>query len=179
MTNAAPPGGETRPPRAAQPPPSDGSGDRLQPAGGVTSDGARMPRPRLLRGLGYGVGMALVFTLGWVVLKAILDLSIGLVVLAGAAGWLTGTAVALGAEPGTLRRQRSTVLLAVAVCIGIWFVGTYAAYVTSLAILPESTLDLMGRMANAPFLEAAGASFLPAGPLELLALVFFGWLGAR
>ena len=69
--------------------------------------------------------------------------------------------------------------LAVAVCIGIWFVGTYAAYVTSLAILPESTLDLLGRMANAPFLDVVGASFIPAGPLELLALVLFGWLGAR
>lgn len=123
--------------------------------------------------------MAIVFTAAWIVLKSILDLSIGLVVLAAAAGWLTGTAVALGAEPGTLRRQRKTVLLAIAVCIGMWVVGTYAAYVTSLAILPESTLDLLGRMANAPFLEVIGASFIPAGPLELVALALFGWLGAR
>ena len=70
-------------------------------------------------------------------------------------------------------------LLAVAVCVGIWVVGTYAAYVTSLAILPESTLDLLGRMANAPFVDVVGASFIPAGPLELLALALFGWLGAR
>lgn len=123
--------------------------------------------------------MAVVFVLGWIVLKSILDLSVGLVVLAAAAGWLTGTAVALGAEPGTLRRARSTVALAIAVCIGIWFAGTYAAYVTSLAILPESTLDLMGRMANAPILDVVGASFIPAGLLELAALALFGWLGAR
>ena len=123
--------------------------------------------------------MGLAFVVGWIILAAILDLSVGLVVLAAVAGWLTGTAVALGAEPGSLRRQRSTVLLAVAVCVGIWFAGTYAAYLTSLAILPSSSLDLLGRMANAPFLEVVGASFIPAGPLELLALVLFGWLGAR
>jgi predicted secreted protein len=123
--------------------------------------------------------MAFAFIVAWVVLKSILDLDLGLVMLAAAAGWLTGTAVALGAEPGTLRRQRSTVILAVAVCVGIWLVGSYAAYVTSLAILPESTLDLAGRMANAPFLEVVGASFVPAGPLELAALALFGWLGAR
>jgi hypothetical protein len=98
--------------------------------------------------------MAVAFVVGWVVLAAILDLTVGLVVLAAAAGWLTGTAVALGAEPGT-------------------------AYVTSLAILPASSLDLLARMTNAPFLEVVSASFVPAGPLELLALVIFGWLGAR
>lgn len=132
-----------------------------------------------MRGLWYGIGMAVVFVVAWAVLKAILDLSVGLVVLAAAAGWLTGTAVALGAEPGTFRRQRSTVLLAVAVCVGIWFVGSFAAYVTSLAILPESTLDLLARMANAPFLDVIGAGFIPGGPLELAALAIFGWLGAR
>jgi len=129
--------------------------------------------------LAYGLGMGLAFVVGWIILAAILDLSVGLVVLAAVAGWLTGTAVALGAEPGSLRRQRSTVLLAVTVCACIWLAGTYAAYLTSLAILPSSSLDLLGRMANAPFLDVVGASFIPAGPLELLALVLFGWLGAR
>jgi predicted secreted protein len=165
VTNAALPGGEIRTPRPAPPVPDGGQ------------DVAR--RPRLLRGLAYGIGMAITFTIVWVILKAILDLSVGLVVLAGAAGWLTGTAVALGAEPGTLRRQRSTVVLAVAVSVGIWFAGTYAAYVTSLAVLPESSLDLFGRMANAPFVDVVGASFLPGGPLELAALAVFAWLGAR
>jgi len=167
VTDAPLPGGETRPPRTVQRP------------SGVGSNAAPRPRPRLLRGLAYGLGMALAFVAGWVVLSSILDLSMGLVVLAAAAGWLTGTAVALGAEPGTIRRQRSTVVLAIVVSAGIWLVGSYAAYVASLAILPASNLDLVGRMANAPFLEVIGATFIPAGPLELLALVIFGWLGSR
>ena len=167
MTDAPLPGGETRPPRTVR-----------RPAG-ADSDAAPAPRPRLLRGLAYGLGMAAVFVVGWVVLASILDLAVGLVVLAAVAGWLTGTAVALGAEPGTIHRQRSTVLLAVMVSAGIWLVGSYAAYITSLAILPASSLDLMGRMANAPFLEVIGAAFIPAGPLELLSLALFGWLGAR
>ena len=123
--------------------------------------------------------MALVFVLGWILLAAILELRVGLVVLAAAAGWLIGTAVALGAEPGTLRRQRSTVLLAVGLCAGVWLVGTFAAYLVSLAILPASSVDLATRMANAPFLDPVAAAFLPGGLLELLALAGFGWLGAR
>jgi hypothetical protein len=123
--------------------------------------------------------MALLFVLVWTVMAAILDLSAGLVVLGAAAGWLTGTAVALGAEPGTMRRQRSTILLAVAVAIGIWIAGTALAYVVSLAILPGSTLDLLGRMANAPLLETVAVGFVPGGPLTLAALALFAWLGAR
>lgn len=173
MTNAALPGGETRPPEAARREPFE------RPGGAVATDPYGPARPHLLRGLAYGIGMAFIFVAGWILLKAILDLSAGLVFLAAMAAWLTGTAVALGAEPGTLRRQRSTVLLAVGICVGIWFVGTYAAYVTSLAILPESTIDLMARMANAPFLDGLGATFIPSGPLELIALALLGWLGAR
>ena len=123
--------------------------------------------------------MGLGFAIAWVLLESILDLSVGLVFLSAIAAWLTGTAVALGAEPGSFRRQRSTILLAIAVCLGIWVVGTCAAYVVSLAILPDSTLGLLERMANAPFLDGLAASFIPAGLVELVALALFGWLGAR
>jgi hypothetical protein len=78
-----------------------------------------------------------------------------------------------------MRRQRSTILLAVAVAIGIWIAGTALAYVVSLAILPGSTLDLLGRMANAPLLETVAVGFVPGGPLTLAALALFAWLGAR
>ena len=173
MTNAALPGGETGPPRTVERPTSGHPGGRGRDGG----EGA--VRPRLVRGLAYGVAMAIAFAFAWVVLKSILDLSVGLVFLSAIAAWLTGTAVALGAEPGSFRRQRSTVLLAIAVCLGIWFFGSYAAYVVSLAILPESTLDLFGRMANAPFLDVLAAGFIPGGPIELATLALFGWLGAR
>ncbi len=105
--------------------------------------------------------MGLGFAVAWVVLASILDLSVGLVFLSAIAAWLTGTAVALGAEPGSFRRQRSTILLAIAVCLGIWVVGTCAAYVVSLAILPDSTLDLLARMANAPFLDSIARQLHP------------------
>lgn len=171
MTNAALPGGETRPPgmssRPADHPSRDGRG------------GDRRAKPDLWRGLAYGIAMGLGFAVAWVVLESILDLSVGLVFLSAIAAWLTGTAVALGAEPGSFRRQRSTILLAIAVCLGIWVVGTSAAYVVSLAILPDSTLDLLARMTNAPFLDGLAASFIPGGLVELVALALFGWLGAR
>lgn len=172
MTNAALPGGETGPPRTRERPLSEHPGDQGR-------DRDEVARPRLLRGLAYGVGMAIAFAGAWVVLKSILDLSVGLVFLSAIAAWLTGTAVALGAEPGSFRRQRSTMLLAMAVCVGIWFFGSYAAYLVSLAILPESTLDLFGRMTNAPFVDVLAADFIPGGPIELATLAVFGWLGAR
>lgn len=173
MTNAALPGGETRPPGTTSRPVSD----RSEPDG--KGDGERRSQPNLWRALAYGVAMGLGFAVAWVVLESILDLSVGLVFLSAIAAWLTGTAVALGAEPGSFRRQRSTILLAIAVCLGIWVVGTCAAYVVSLAILPDSTLDLLARMANAPFLEGLAAGFIPGGLVELVALALFGWLGAR
>ena len=172
MTNAALPGGETRPPGTGSRPVHDPSGDE-------GSGGDRRAKPDLWRGLVYGIALGLGFAVAWVLLGSILDLSVGLVFLSAIAAWLTGTAVALGAEPGSFRRQRSTILLAIAVCLGIWVVGTCAAYVVSLAILPDSTLGLLERMANAPFLDGLAASFIPAGLVELVALALFGWLGAR
>jgi len=173
VTNAALPGGETRPPGTNSRP--IGEGDKY----GDDRGDERRSKPDLWRGLAYGVAMGLGFAVAWVVLASILDLSVGLVFLSAIAAWLTGTAVALGAEPGSFRRQRSTILLAIAVCLGIWVVGTCAAYVMSLAILPDSGLDLLARMANAPFLEGLAANFFPGGLIELLALALFGWLGAR
>lgn len=191
MTDAAPPDGT---PPARPPTPSGGETGRPWTAGvRRQGDADRAPGPRgdrqdsdgtsgrpdLRRGLFYGLGMAALFVLIWVLVAAILEIRVGVVVVAAMAGWLTGTAVALGAEPGTLRRQRSTVLLAVAVCLGTWLVGTWAAWLVSLAILPDSTLDLVGRMGNAPLLDVVGASLIPGGLLELAAVASFGWLGAR
>ena len=173
MTNAAIPGGETRPPGTNSRPVSD------RPKRDDDTGADRPARPDLWRGLAYGVAMGLGFAVAWVVLESILDLSVGLVFLSAIAAWLTGTAVALGAEPGSFRRQRSTIVLAIAVCLGIWVFGSYAAYVVSLAILPESTLDLLARMANAPFFDSLAADLIPGGLIELVALTVFGWLGAR
>ena len=115
MTNAALPGGETRPPGTSSRPVNDPSRDER--------GGDRQAKPDLWRGLAYGIAMGLGFAVAWVVLESILDLSVGLVFLSAIAAWLTGTAVALGAEPGSFRRQRSTILLAIAVCLGIWVWG--------------------------------------------------------
>ncbi len=138
-----------------------------------------MTSPNLERGLAYGVGMALPFAAAWAVGAAVLDLGAGLVLVAAIAGWLIGTAAALGAEPGTIRRTRGTVTLAVAVCLATWLAATVGAYLLGLAILPGSTLPFLERMANAPFLDTLAQQFLPLGPLELGAVAFSGWLGAR
>jgi len=138
-----------------------------------------MTMPNLRRGLAYGSGMALPFAAAWAVTAAVLDLGAGLVLVAAIAGWLIGTAAALGAEPGTIRRTRGTVTLAVAVSLATWLAATVGAYLLGLAILPGSTLPFLERMANAPFLDTLALQFLPLGPLELGALALFGWLGAR
>jgi hypothetical protein len=136
-------------------------------------------RPNLRRGLAYGVALALPFVATWAVAEAILDLGAGLIVVAAVAGWLVGTAVALGAEPGSLRRARSTIRVAVAVCLVIWPIATVAAYLLSRFILQGSDLSFLERIASTPILDYVGPQFLPLGPLELAALAFFGWLGAR
>ena len=138
-----------------------------------------MSGPDHVRGLTYGIAMAVPFAAVWAVGDAILDLGGGLVVVAAVAGWLIGTSVALGAEPGSVRRERGVVVLAVGVTLGTWVVATLGAYLISMAILPGSTLSLLERMANAPLLEFSASQFLPFGPLELGALALFGWLGAR
>ena len=136
-------------------------------------------RPNLRRGLAYGAALALPFVAFWAVAEAILDFGAGLIVVAAIAGWLTGTAVALGAEPGSLRRARSTLRLAVAVCLAIWPVAIVAAYLLSRFILQGSDLTFLERIASTPIVEYVGPQFLPVGPLELAALAGFGWLGAR
>jgi hypothetical protein len=138
-----------------------------------------MPRPDLLRGVAYGAAMALFFVVLWAIAAAVLEIGGALIVIAGVAGWLIGTAVALGAEPGSIRRTTNTVRIAVAVSLATWPVATIVAYLVSRAILQGSVLSFLDRIASTPFLDYAGPQFLPSGPLELAALAFFGWLGAR
>lgn len=123
--------------------------------------------------------MALPFAALWAVASAILDVGVGLVIVAAVAGWLIGTAVALGAEPGSFRRARTTVALAVAITLATWPVAIFVTYLVSRAILQGSTLSFLERVAQTPFLDFAAPQFLPAGPLEIAALALFGWLGAR
>ncbi|MGH2406742.1 MAG: hypothetical protein ACRDF7_01520 [Candidatus Limnocylindrales bacterium] len=136
-------------------------------------------RPDLRRGLGYGLALALPFAAAWAVAEAILDIGAGLLVLASVTGWLTGTAVALGAEPGSLRRRVATVRLAVVVCLATWPVATVGAWLLSRFVLQGSDLSFAERIASTPLLDYVGPQFVPFGPLELAALAFFGWLGSR
>ena len=138
-----------------------------------------MSGPNLRRGLAYGIAMGLPFAAAWAVASAVLDLGAGLLVVAAIAGWLLGTAVALGAEPGTMRRRRATTSLAVGLGLATWLAAVIGAYLLGLAILPGSTLPFLERLANAPFLESTAEQFLPLGPIELAVVAVCGWLGAR
>jgi hypothetical protein len=138
-----------------------------------------MSSPNFRRGLAYGIAMGLPFAAGWAVAAAVLDLGVGVVVVAAIAGWLIGTAVALGAEPGTVRRTRATTGLAIGLSLATWLAAVIGAYLLGLAILPGSTLPFVERLANAPFLESAAQQFLPFGPIELAVVAVSGWLGAR
>jgi hypothetical protein len=163
MTNPRRSGGETASPGRPLPAP------RPVPSG----------RPDRRRGLLFGAAMALPFVAVWALASAVLDVGGAVLVVAGAAGWLIGTAVALGAEPGSIRRSRGTVLLAMAVSLAAWPAATIAAWLLSRAILQASTLTFAERLAATPLLDFAGPQFVPLGPLELGVLALFGWLGSR
>lgn len=135
-------------------------------------------RPR--RGLALGTAAALVGAALWWLTGGLFDLSGGLVAVGVGVGWLVGTGVAYGTwgeAPHAPTRWLRT--LAVGLGLAAWLVGSLLVYVFELAVLPDSTLPLAGRIASTPFVQFTVQQFLPLGPLELGAIAIFAWRASR
>lgn len=99
--------------------------------------------------------------LAWAVLRGILDLSVGLLVVAGAGGW------AIGAGCRGMARGRA---LAGSLGLGSWLASLGLTWLVTRLVLPGSSLDLVERLAQTGFLEYTSQQ---AGVLELASLALF------
>ncbi|MFN8519249.1 MAG: hypothetical protein U0667_07655 [Chloroflexota bacterium] len=136
--------------------------------------------PDLARGLLLGVVVALVVALVAGLLRSILDVTLGLVVVAGAGGWLVGAAVRRGAWSGLAHRPSPTPeVLGLSLGAAAWVAALVSSWLVAMAILPGSARSFPDRLAATPFLDWLGPQ---VGLLDLLCLVLaavLGWMGAR
>lgn len=164
--------GDTRPPSLAQPP-----GDRYR---------SRVPveQPLATQTLARAAALGVVAVLGVAIvsalLRSILDINVGLLVLAGAGGWLVGAAVRVGAWSGRRHRASSApVLLAASFGLLTWVGGLVGAWLVSMAILPASSRTLPERLVDTPFLDWMSPQFSLLEAVELLLLVGVAWFAVR
>jgi hypothetical protein len=179
-------GGETQPPassRRLEHPPGDRYAGRPRPVadsgdGGRSS--VRAGSPRLGRGLRYGLALAVGVVVVWSVAAGLLDITWGLVVVAGLGGWLIGSAVSAGAwGVGEHEPDARVRMLAAGLGVATWLLGTFGAYLVALAILPGSTAPFAERIANAPFIDALATQFSLFDVAEVALLAVIAWRSAR
>lgn len=70
-------------------------------------------------------------------------------------------------------------LVAVALAVLAWALGTYLAYLWKLAAAADTTLPLAQRLADQAFAEWLLRQFTPIEALQILAIAFFAWRAAR
>ena len=163
--------GDVRPPLLAQPP-----GDRYRVAAPVTV----VERPRVARGVALGLAAALAVAVVCAVLRGILDLTVGIIAIAVAGGWVVGAAVRQGAWDGQPHRTSAVPVLIGAALGGLcWLAGLVGAWLVAMAILPGSSRTFTDRLAATPFLDWLSPQIGLADLLSLLLFVLFGAIGAR
>jgi hypothetical protein len=141
----------------------DGAAARpAEPAGDV---------PRHMRSLALGIAAAAMVALVMALMRAVLDLSVGLLAVAAFGGWAIGVAVLRGAwgrrphPPGS-----RGVLVALTLGAGTWVAWLVLTWLVALAIRPATTLPFLERVAETPFLDyiLPQLGLLEAGALVLL-----------
>ena len=170
--------GEVPPPgpgRLERPP-----GERDEVATGAASGVAPAARPRLPRGLAYGALAAAGGSLVWLVAAGVLELSGGLIVVAGVLAWVIGAAVRTGAWSGAAHAPDGRPgIIAIALGLLTWLAGTFLVYLYALATLPASSVSFAERLTAQPFLDWLAPQVIPLAPVELAAFVLVGWFAAR
>ena len=135
--------------------------------------------PSVARAAAAGALSAATLALAWGLAEGELGLDIGLLVLAAFGGWLVGASVRWGAWRGRDRRRVTGLrALAATLAILVWPVAQAAAWVATRATLPESSLDLAGRLASTPYLTFVGDTVGPAALAEVFLLGLIAWLAA-
>lgn len=119
----------------------------------------------------YAIAGAVAVGIVWAVLSAVLDLHIGLLVVAAFGGWLIGSAL----RPVGQRRSR----LALAIAAGAWVIGSVLDFVLSQVLLPNSTTPLGDRLAIGRYIDFTAATFDLVQALAIVILLVTAWRSAR
>jgi len=107
----------------------------------------------------------------WAALSAILDLHLGLLVVAAFGGWLIGSAV----KPvGAAARRWAVVLAALAALIGL--VGDF---LLSQMLLPAASTPIAERLSLGAFLDYLGGTFDIIAAVAIAVMVLVAWRSAR
>ncbi len=120
----------------------------------------------MVRGIVLAVVAAIVGAVVLVVLGGVLAISAGLVVIAGATGWLVGAALRFGAGDQIAAHRRIVVAVGLSVAavvvaqLGLWQYG-----LTEGGVLP--------------LIEFLSEVYGPLVPLEIVVAAAFAWLAAR
>jgi len=112
-------------------------------------------------------------------MSAILDVTLGLLVVAVVGGWAIGVAVVRATWRSTEHPAVGTRVIGVACGVLAWLGGRLVDWLVSLAILPGSTLSIGERLVNSPFIVwlTPQLSLIDGGQLLLLAAL--AWRSAR
>ncbi|CAN5742838.1 hypothetical protein BH23CHL8_BH23CHL8_24340 [soil metagenome] len=112
-------------------------------------------------GRALALAAVLLAALAWAVLRGILDLSVGLLVVAGAGGWAIGAALR-GTTRGTI--------LAGSLGLAAWLTSLVSTWLVTRLVLPGSSLGFLQRLEQTSLLDY---TLQQAGLLELASLVLF------
>jgi hypothetical protein len=164
--------GEVRPRTLERPP-----GDRYLPPDRVAPDATQ---PDMMRAALFG-GAAAVLAAGFAAaLNAVVNIPIGVLVVAALGGWLIGRAARHGAWSGRAHvPRRGPIVLAVILALGAWLASEVGAYALSLALLSDSVRTFPERIAGLPFLDWLGPQFGPLEILSLFLLAGLAWFSSR
>lgn len=137
-------------------------------------------RPDLRRGSLAGLLAAGTTALALGLLSAILDVTLGLLVVAVAGGWAIGIAVARGTWR-SMEHRPFEAARAIGAVLGVlaWLGGRLVDWIISLAILPGSTLSLGERLAVTPFIGWLAPQLSVLDALEVALLAAVAWRSSR
>ena len=135
--------------------------DPSRPSPGRAGAAARL-RPRSMAvAVAEALLVALLAALAWALLKGILELGLGLLVVAALGGWSIGA---------VLRQVRPAPLLAAAIAALAWLGGLLLTWLVAMAILPGSSRTFLERVEGTPFIDWLSPQF---GLLEIAGLLLF------
>lgn len=142
------------------------------------SDGSR----GTASGIALGLLAAIVVAVVYGVLAEPFELTLGLIVVAFAGGWLIGNALAYGTWRGDEHSRRASLQwAAVALAVVAWIGALVIAYVVSQALIQGSATSLSSRLSASGFFDYfLGLDIVRFIHLIALAVMgFMAWRGAR